>query len=162
MLVALISDTHLPRGRRALPAACIERLRQADLIVHAGDLTAIAVLDELRGYGEVRAVRGNADDAQARARLPEQLELELDGARVAVIHDGGRRAGRLQRLKRRFPGADAVVFGHSHMPLHETGEGGFQIFNPGSPTDKRGAPSATMGLARTTSRGLRFELVELA
>ncbi len=161
MLIAVIADTHLPRGRRALPAACIERLRQADLIVHAGDLTAIAVLDELRRCGEVVAVHGNADDAETRAQLAEQLVLELDGARMAVVHDGGRRVGRLERLRRRFPGADAVVFGHSHMPLHEIGQDGFQIFNPGSPTDKRRAPSHTMGLVRTLPGGLEFELVEL-
>ncbi len=161
MLVALIADTHLPRGRRALPATCVERLRAADLIIHAGDLTTIAVLDQLGHYGEVLAIHGNADDPQTRARLPEQLELELDGARLAVIHDGGRRAGRLERLRRRFVDADAVIFGHSHMPLHEIGEGGFQIFNPGSPTDKRRAPSRTMGLAETRAGGVRFELLQL-
>lgn len=161
MLVAVLSDTHLPRGRRELPASCTERLRQADLIIHAGDLTAIAVLDQLRAYGEVLAIRGNADDPETQAHLPEQLELELDGARLAVVHDGGRRFARLQRLRRRFPEADAVIFGHSHLPLHEIGEDGFQIFNPGSPTDKRRAPRHTMGWARPTGRGFAFELVEL-
>ena len=161
MLVAVIADTHLPRGKRALPTACVEQLRRAELIVHAGDLTSTAVLDELRLYGEVLAVRGNADDIDTQARLPEQLELELDDARVAVVHDSGRRAGRLERLRRRFPEADTVIFGHSHTPLHEIGEDGFQIFNPGSPTDKRRAPSHTMGLAKSSARGLRFELLEL-
>ncbi len=161
MLVALIADTHLPRGKRALPPSCVDQLRRAELIVHAGDLTTTALLDELRDYGEVLAVRGNADDEHLKINLPEQLELELDGPRLAVVHDGGRRARRRERLRRRFPDADAVVFGHSHMPMHETGEDGFQIFNPGSPTDKRRAPGHTMGLARANARGLRFELVEL-
>jgi putative phosphoesterase len=161
MLVAIISDTHLPRGKRVLPLACVERLRSADLIVHAGDLTAISVLDELRGYGNVFAVHGNADEPAVRAALPASHELELDGARVAVVHDGGRRAGRLDRLHRRFPAAAAVIFGHSHMPLHDTGEDGFQIFNPGSPTDKRRAPRATMGLARASDGVVEFELVAL-
>lgn len=161
MLVAVISDTHLPRGKRALPQSCIEHLRDADLIIHAGDLTSSAVLDQLRGYGEVLAVRGNADDEETRATLPEELELDLEGSRAAVVHDGGRRTGRLERLRRRFPSAEAVIFGHSHLFLHELDEDGFQIFNPGSPTDKRRAARHTMGLARPTARGLSFELVEL-
>ncbi len=161
MLVAVISDTHLPRGKRSLPPSCIERLCDADLIIHAGDLTALEVLDQLRGYGEVLAVRGNADAEEARARLPEELELDLNGSRVAVVHDSGRRTGRRERLRRRFPTADAVIFGHSHLPLHEVGEDGFQIFNPGSPTDKRRAPHPTMGLATASERGLRFELLGL-
>lgn len=161
MLVAIISDTHLPRGKRALPLACVERLRNADLIIHAGDLTAISVLDELRGYGDLVAVHGNVDEPAVRATLPASLELELGGARVAVVHDGGQRAGRLERLHRRFPNAAAVIFGHSHMPLHDTGEDGFQIFNPGSPTDKRRAPRATMGVAHASDGIVEFELVPL-
>lgn len=161
MLVAVIADTHLPRGRRALPSHCVEHLREAELTIHAGDLTGIAALDQLRGYGQVLAVRGNADDPELKARLPEQLELELDGGRVAVIHDAGRRSGRLERLRRFFPDAGAVIFGHSHMPLHEIAADGFQIFNPGSPTDRRRAPSRTMGLLSTTARALEFALLEL-
>jgi hypothetical protein len=162
MLVAIVSDTHISgRVRRRLPADCIERLRGADLIVHAGDLTTMPVLEELRGYAELVAVRGNRDDAAVRAALPEQAALDLAGRRVLVIHDGGRRVGRLSRLRRKFPGADAVIFGHSHIPAHGTDAGGFQIFNPGSPTDRRQAPRHTMGLARASRDGVRFELVAL-
>jgi hypothetical protein len=161
MLVAVISDTHLPRGTRALPGACVEWLRKADLIVHAGDLTAMSVLEELRSYGEVAAVHGNADEKEVREALPAQLELVLDGSRLAVIHDGGRRAGRLERLRRRFPDAASVVFGHSHIPAHERARDGFQIFNPGSPTDRRRSPHHTMGIVRTGPTGLIFELIKL-
>ncbi len=161
VLVAVISDTHLPRGRRRLPDECTRRLREADLIIHAGDLTTVPVLDELRGYGETVAVHGNADDAAVTAALPPQAELDLDGVRVAVIHDAGPRAGRLDRLRRRFPAADAVIFGHSHIPLHETAEDGFQIFNPGSPTDKRREPRFTMGVARVRRGRVAFRLITL-
>lgn len=161
MLVAVIADTHLPRGARELPAACAERLRAADLIVHAGDLTGPSVLEQLRGYGDVAAVHGNADDPAVRSMLPAKLELELDGASVVVVHDGGRRAGRLVRLRRRFPRADAVIFGHSHLPLHEADGDGFQIFNPGSPTERRRAPHHTMGVARAARGRLELELVRL-
>jgi uncharacterized protein len=161
VLVAVIADTHLPRGTRALPRSCVERLRSADLIVHAGDLSSLQFLEELRGYGATVAVHGNVDEAAVRATLPAALELELDGHRVAVIHDAGSRAGRLERLRRRFPGARAVVFGHSHIPLHERGPDDFQIFNPGSPTQRRRAPRHTMGMALADARGLEFQLIAL-
>jgi putative phosphoesterase len=159
--IAIISDTHMPRGSRALPAACVERLKAADLIVHAGDLVTVGVLEELRAYGEVAAVQGNVDDVEVRMVLPQRLDLDLEGARVVVVHDGGPAGGRLERMRRAYPDADAVIFGHSHLPLHETGAGGFQIFNPGSPTEKRRAPTHTMGLARAREGKITFQLVAL-
>lgn len=159
MELAIISDTHLPRGSRSLPADCVERLQAADLIVHAGDFTQMSVLEELRACGEVVAVHGNVDDAAVRAALPEVTSVTAEGARIAVIHDAGAARGRLERLKRRFPEADAVVFGHSHLPLHERDADEFQIFNPGSPTERRRAPAFTMGLAHARAGSLRFELI---
>ena len=161
MEVAIVSDTHMPRGARALPAACVERLRAADLIVHAGDLMTLAVHEQLRGYGEVVAVHGNADDAATRGALPARADLDLEGARLLVVHNGGPAAGRLERMRRNYPGADAVVFGHSHIPLHETAPDGFQLFNPGSPTEKRRAPVHTMGLAHAREGRITFELITL-
>jgi predicted phosphodiesterase len=109
----------------------------------------------------VIAVHGNVDDLEVRARVPEVREVQADGARIALMHDAGPATGRLARLKRRFPDADAVVFGHSHLPLHQTAPDGFQIFNPGSPTERRRAPSHTMGLAHVGDGTLSFELIEL-
>jgi putative phosphoesterase len=161
LLIALVSDTHLPRGRRTLPADCLARLRAADLILHAGDLVSLGTLEELERLGPpVVAVHGNVDEAAVVERLPETRMVEVPGARIAMIHDAGPARGRLPRLRRRFPGADAVVFGHSHIPLHEH-DNGFQIFNPGSPTDRRREPRHTMGLAHAHLAGLRFELVDL-
>ncbi len=163
MQLAIISDTHMPKGGRALPAACVARLRAADLIVHAGDFIRAEVLDELRGYGEVAAVHGNVDEQALRAALPAELELTLPGGvRLAVVHDSGARAGRLERMRQRFPQAAAVVFGHSHLPLHETDPtDGFQLFNPGSPTERRRAPRHTMGIAHVADGRIAFELVTL-
>jgi uncharacterized protein len=163
VLVAVISDTHLPRGNRALPAACVERLRSADLILHAGDLVTADVLADLRALGPpVQAVHGNVDDEQVRRLLPSARMVDAGGARIAMTHDAGPAGGRLQRLRARFADADAVVFGHSHIPLHERDDSGFQIFNPGSPTDRRRHPVHTMGLARVGDDGdLSFELIEL-
>jgi len=164
--LAVISDTHLPRGSRALPAACIERMRAADVILHAGDLVTTAVLDELRALGPpVEAVHGNVDDHEVRALLPSARLVVAGGARIAMLHDAGPAAGRLARMHARFAsaGADAVVFGHSHVPLHERDPAtGFQIFNPGSPTDRRRQPTHTMGEALIGEDGtVSFELIDL-
>lgn len=145
-----------------MPEACLERLRAADLILHAGDLTAPEVLDALEGLGPpVVAVCGNVDAEELRRRLPERTVLEAAGCRIGMVHDAGPARGRLERMRRAFPDADAVVFGHSHIPLHERAEDGFQIFNPGSPTDRRRQPRHTMGMARASGGTLEFELVDL-
>jgi putative phosphoesterase len=160
--VAVIADTHLPRGSRRLPDACVERLRAADLVIHAGDFSAQQAFEEIASLSRrLVAVHGNVDEAALRRRLPERTEVQVGGVRIAVIHDAGARQGRLRRMRRLFPGADAVVFGHSHMPLLERGEDGFQIFNPGSPTERRRAPARTMGIARLDGHGAEFEHIEL-
>ncbi|MFL5845428.1 MAG: metallophosphoesterase family protein [Solirubrobacteraceae bacterium] len=162
MRLALVSDTHLPRGARRVPDACVRHLRSADLILHAGDFSAVEVLDWLEGLGPpVAAVHGNVDSAALRDRVPERRVVDAGGARIGMVHDAGPAKGRLDRMRRAFPQADAVVFGHSHIPLHETATDGFQIFNPGSPTDRRRQPVHTMGLATVTSGRVRFELLAL-
>jgi putative phosphoesterase len=140
---------------------CVERLREADLIIHAGDLNTLAVLQQLRSYSQVIAVHGNVDDYELRRALPATAVVEADEVRIAVTHDAGPTTGRFNRLRRRFPDVHAVVFGHSHMPLHQTAEDGFQIFNPGSPTERRRAPHHTMGLAHAQGGSLTFDLIEL-
>jgi len=161
--LAIISDTHLPRGARRIPEACLERLRAADLILHAGDLVATEVLDALEALGPpVAAVHGNVDGPALRARLPETRVVEADGARIGIVHDAGPAVGRLERQRADFPDCAAVVFGHSHIPLHERDEAtGFQIFNPGSPTDRRRQPRHTMGVAEAREGEISFELVAL-
>jgi putative phosphoesterase len=163
MLVAVISDTHMPRGARRLPAECVERISAADLLIHAGDFMTLDVLRELEAIGPpLVGVHGNMDTAELRRLLPAERVVEAEEARIAVVHDAGPRAGRLERMRRRFGDrADAVVFGHSHLPLHERAEDGFQIFNPGSPTERRRAPAHTMGMARADGGTVRFELIEL-
>jgi uncharacterized protein len=160
-LIAVIADTHMPRGVRRLPGPCVDRLAAADLIVHAGDFTGAEVLEEMSGLGPpVEAVRGNMDDLELMERLPERRSVEVEGVRIGMVHDAGPARGRLERLRRSFPEAGAVVFAHSHMPLHQR-DRDFQIFNPGSPTERRRAPSHTMGMARVEDASIQFELVVL-
>jgi putative phosphoesterase len=160
--VAVISDTHLPRGTRALPEECLRLLRGADLILHGGDFVTETFLEELRALGPpVEGVYGNMDEPALKAALPKERTVEVDGARVGMVHIPGPRAGREARLAARFPDCEAVVYGHTHVPQVER----FQhlwILNPGSPTERRAAPIHAM-LVLTVRRGrLTPELVRLA
>jgi hypothetical protein len=144
--IVVLSDTHAPRRWKECPPAVAAHLRSADLILHAGDVCTAGVLDELAQYAPVTAVLGNNDGAEvADWGAAETASLIIEGVRIAMIHDSGAAAGRLRRMRRRFPDADLVVFGHSHIPLDEAA-GGFRIFNPGSPTDRRRMPHGTIGL----------------
>ena len=146
MRVVVLSDTHSPRHWKGLPPAVAEHLASAEVILHAGDVCTPDVLDLLAGFAPVHAVMGNNDVPEVAAwGAPATLQVELEGVQVAMIHDSGQRDGRTARMRRRFPTADLVVFGHSHIPMDVTGEG-LRIFNPGSPTDKRRQPSGTLGL----------------
>ncbi len=159
MRLAIVSDTHLPRGSRTLPEPCVERLRGADAILHGGDFSGAEVLAWFEQLGPpVHAVCGNVDDEVLQERLPDWRVVEVGGLRVGMVHIPGPSAGRLARLRRLFPDADAVVFGHTHMPEHAE-QDGFQIFNPGSPTERRRAPAKTMGMATIEDGRITFDLV---
>jgi uncharacterized protein len=161
-LIAVLADTHMPKGGRRLPARAVELLAGAEAVLHAGDFFALEVLREIEAVcpGPVHAVHGNVDEGELRRLLPEQVEVEFDGARIAMVHDAGPAKGRTGRMRARFPDADAVVFGHSHLPLHEE-EDAFQIFNPGSPTERRRAPRHSIGLLRIEAGRPVFEHVWL-
>lgn len=161
MRLAIVSDTHMPRGKRALPDRCVELCRSADAILHCGDFMTGEVLREFSGWGPpLHAVHGNVDDAEVRSALPERSVASFASSTIGLVHDPGPSDGRLARLRDAFPDADAVVFGHTHMPEHRA-DAGFEIFNPGSPTERRRAPGHTMGLATIEAGRLRFELVAL-
>ena len=143
--VVVLADTHLRRGsRRRLPDSAYAHLEAADLVLHAGDILVADVLDELAGFAPVHAVLGN-NDVEMAGLLPEELVLEVDGVRVGMVHDSGQAAGRDRRMRRRFPDADVVVFGHSHIPWDTVGVDGQHLFNPGSPTERRRQPHHTLG-----------------
>ena len=157
-LAVIIADTHIPRRARALPEGLLPHLGRADLILHAGDLMDPAFLEGLAAYAPVMAVRGNLDPQDLD--LPESLEFELGGVRVAMIHDSGRKQGRRMRLRRRFQDARVVVFGHSHIPFLEDKDG-FMLLNPGSPTDRRRQLHYTFALLRAEGGEARAEIVPL-
>ena len=146
MRAVVLSDTHSPRRWKGCPPAVAAHLETADVILHAGDVCTPDVLDFLAGFAPVHAVLGNNDVPEVAAwGAPETVEVELGGVALEMIHDSCQRVGRSARMRRLFPHADLVVFGHSHIPLDVTGDG-LRIFNPGSPTDRRRQPYGTLGL----------------
>lgn len=159
MRIALLADTHAPRRWRGCPPVLAAALADVDLILHAGDVCTPAVLDELSSYAPVRVVLGNNDGPDVAAwGATDDLELELEGIQIAMVHETGASAGRGRRMRARFPTADVLVFGHSHIPMDETHDG-LRLINPGSPTDRRRQPHGTFGLLEL-SRGVipAFEL----
>ena len=162
MRIVVLADTHGPRFWKRCPPGVADHLRTADLILHAGDVCTAEVLDELSAYAPVKVVLGNNDRPDVAMWGAEQtLELDLAGLTVGMIHDSGPAAGRLDRLRRQFPTADLVIFGHSHIPMDQAADG-FRIFNPGSPTDKRRQPHRTLGLVTIDAGALaEAQIVEL-
>ena len=160
--VVVLADTHMrPGSARRLPPEVYAALEQADLVLHAGDVVTGALLEELAGFAPTLAVLGN-NDTELVGRIPEQRVFTVDGLRIAMVHDSGPSKGREARLRRRFPTADFVVFGHSHIPIDAPGLDGQRLFNPGSPTERRGQPVHTYGRLRIAEgRLLTHEIVAL-
>lgn len=144
MELLLISDTHLPKRAKDLPAQVWAAVERADVVVHAGDWVDVATLDAL----ENRAARlvacwGNNDGDELRTRLPERADVTLAGVRFTVTHETGASGGRDARMSRLYPDTDVLIFGHSHIPWDTTSATGLRLLNPGSPTDRRRQPFGT-------------------
>jgi uncharacterized protein len=155
-VIALLGDTHMPRGGRTLPDGCLRVLDAADLVLHVGDFTDDSVLALLEAYAPVHAVRGNMDGWPLRERLPERVTVEAEGLRIGLVHDAGPAARRHARLRGWFPGCGLVAYGHTHLPEVAFADGVW-IVNPGSPTERRRASGHTMAVVREG----RPELVSL-
>lgn len=154
----VIADTHIPRRAKKLPESLFPHLERADLILHAGDLMDTSLLEELESHAPTLAVRGNLDEPDEK--LPESREFGFGGIRVAMIHDSGPKRGRRNRMKRRFPDARVVVFGHSHTSFLED-DGKLLLLNPGSPTDKRREPEFTFAILHVEGGEVCAEVVPL-
>lgn len=142
--VLLLADTHLPKRAKVLPDPVLRAIDEADVVVHAGDWVDVATLDLLESRARrVVGVVGNNDGSDLRARLPEVARVQLDGVRMAVVHETGASMGRAARMDATFPDVDLLVFGHSHIPWDTVTPGGMRLLNPGSPTDRRRQPEAT-------------------
>ncbi|WP_369252085.1 metallophosphoesterase family protein [Geodermatophilus amargosae] len=161
MAVSLVvtADTHLPKRARDLPRSLWAAVEAADLVVHAGDWVDVALLDALESRARaLLAVYGNNDHGPLRERLPEVARAEVGGLRVAVVHETGDAKGRERRCAARFPDADVLFFGHSHIPWDTTTATGLRLLNPGSPTDRRRQPTGTF-LTAVADAGVLSEVV---
>ena len=155
MRLLLLADTHVPRRARDLPAQVWDEVDAADVVVHAGDWVDVALLDAFESRARrLVGVYGNNDGPPLRERLPEVATADLDGLRVAVVHETGGRERRESRCAQQFPDADVLVFGHSHIPWDTTADTGLRLLNPGSPTDRRRQPVATYMTARVDKGAL--------
>jgi uncharacterized protein len=144
MRLLLVADTHVPKRARQLPEPVWQAVDRADVVFHAGDWVEEPLLDEFEARARrLVAVYGNNDGPALRRRLPEVAEVELEGLRFAVVHETGAAQGRERRCAQRFPEADVLVFGHSHIPWDTTASTGLRLLNPGSPTDRRRQPYCT-------------------
>lgn len=158
MPVSLVvtSDTHVPRRARDLPLDLWAAIEAADVVIHAGDWVDAALLDAFEARARrLVAVHGNNDHGVLRERLPEVARAEIEGVRFAVVHETGDSKGREARAAARFPDADVLVFGHSHIPWDTTAGTGLRLLNPGSPTDRRRQPHGTYVTATAADGALR-------
>jgi uncharacterized protein len=151
----------MPRGSRRLPKECLRRLASSELILHAGDVVAASVLEELRALAPVEAVAGNMDEPELLAALPERRVVEHAGARIGMVHVPGPAVGRGERLAAAFPDCDAVVYAHTHVP-EVARVGRTWILNPGSPTERRSAPTHSLLMLEIVSGEIRPDLVTLS
>jgi uncharacterized protein len=154
--LVLTADTHLPKRSRDLPHSLWVAIDAADVVVHAGDWVDVALLDQLEARARrLVGVYGNNDHGPLRQRLPEVARAEIEGIRMAVVHETGDRKGREERCAVSFPDTDLLVFGHSHIPWDTTAPSGLRLLNPGSPTDRRRQPHGTFVTAVADGGQLR-------
>jgi uncharacterized protein len=153
--LVLTADTHVPQRARDLPHVLWAAIDAADVVVHAGDWVDLALLDRFEERSRrLVAVHGNNDHGAFRDRLPEVARAEIEGVRVAVVHETGDAKGREARCAARFPDVDLLVFGHSHIPWDTTAATGLRLVNPGSPTDRRRQPHGTFVTATAADGAL--------
>jgi putative phosphoesterase len=138
----------------------VRELERADLILHGGDVVVASVLEELRAFAPVEAVYGNMDEPALKESLPERRVVDLAGLRIGMVHIAGRSAGREERLVSWFGACDVVVYGHTHIPQLARHRGVW-VLNPGSPTERRRAPTRSMIVLEVGEGRLEPRLVEL-
>jgi len=156
----VLADTHLPKRAKRLPDPVLAALGATDGVVHAGDWVDEPTLDLLEARApRVIGVAGNNDGPDLRARLPEIAHARIEGVRLAVVHETGAALGRERRMDERFPDADVLVFGHSHIPWDTTTPNGLRLLNPGSPTDRRRQPTGTYAVLTLDAGSAEWELL---
>ncbi|HEX8036703.1 MAG TPA: metallophosphoesterase family protein [Ktedonobacterales bacterium] len=158
--IGVMSDTHVPSRARRVPDSVLRHFENVDLIVHAGDLSTLAVLDQLAAYAPVEAVQGNVEQPEVQAALPIKRELLVGGVAIGIVHNLGERKHYARNARREFPAARVVIFGHSHIPYLEDADG-LLLLNPGSATDRRTQPHCTIAMLIIEDGNPRAEIIAL-
>lgn len=158
--IGVLSDTHIPKRAARVPEAALRHFEDVELILHAGDLSSLAVLDQLSAYAPVEAVQGNVELPEVTATLPIKRELVVGGCAIGLVHILGDRAHYARNARREFPDARVVVFGHSHIPYIEDMDG-LLLLNPGSVTDRRRQPHCAIALLTIEDGQPRAEIIAL-
>lgn len=159
MKVGVISDTHVPTLVRYLPAAVFDIFKDVDLILHAGDIVQLSVLDELRMIAPVEAVAGNMDDAETQLHLPLKKIIPLGKFSIGLIHGKYKIDRQKALIRQEFDQVDLIVYGHSHTPFWGK-VGDVYFLNPGSPTDTRHAPYNSVAILEI-SHTLKAEIIRI-
>ncbi len=159
--IGVISDTHLSRSIPRIPDAALRLFEDVELILHAGDLSTLAALDQLSAYAPVEAVRGNVEQQEVIEALPFTRTLVVGGCEIGIVHILDERGEYLRNARREFPTARVVVFGHSHIP-HNEDIGGVLLLNPGSATTRRGQPHCTVAILTIADGEPRAEIIPLS
>jgi len=159
MRVGVLSDTHVPTAARSLPQAVFEIFKNVDLILHAGDILDLSVLDELRTIAPVEAVAGNMDDSEVHLKLPSKKIILLGTFKVGLIHGKYKIDVQREMIRQEFDDIDLIVYGHSHTPFWGKVHGVY-FLNPGSPTDKRHAPYNSVALLEVGDE-LKAEIIKI-
>jgi len=156
--IGVISDTHLAGYDKRLKCILDNQFRDVDLILHAGDLVDIRVLDSFKGK-EVRAVYGNMDPNSVREILPDRLVFEIEGRRIGMMHGWGMPFNLEKKLLKEIGPVDCLVYGHSHKPANRM-RNGILFFNPGSAIDRRFSTHNTVGILEIGDR-IKGEIIEI-
>lgn len=159
MKIGVLSDTHVPMAAAALPARVFELFKGVDLILHAGDIVELSVLDELRAIAPVEAVAGNMDGSVVHQMLPQKKVLSLGRFTAGLIHGKYKIDVQREMIRREFSQVDLIVYGHSHAPFWGKVDGVY-FLNPGSPTDKRYAPYNSVAILEAGDE-LKAEIIRI-
>ncbi|TJY43918.1 metallophosphoesterase [Cohnella pontilimi] len=163
MKIVVVSDTHIPRMAKSLPARLVRELESnTDLILHAGDWTSEQVYDQLVRYAPVEGVAGNNDGEALLMRFGLRKKIVSGGIRIGLVHGHGPnpRLTAEHRAAAAFDQGevDIIVFGHSHIPVLKRLDG-MLLFNPGSPTDKRRQKQYSFGILSISGTDIRAKHV---
>ncbi|MGB2598820.1 MAG: metallophosphoesterase family protein [Candidatus Omnitrophota bacterium] len=161
MKIGVIADTHIPVTAKELPPKVYEHFKDCALIIHAGDIVEMHVLEELEKIAEVKAVYGNMDSREIVNNLPEKISFEAEGKKIGVVHGKGSASKIIENVKQSFTKKqDIIIFGHSHVPINKTIDG-ILLFNPGSATDRIFSPYRTIGIIEIEGGEVRAEIIKL-